>query len=218
MSAIVKLIDGTPATTTLVIAEGVGHGHKSVIKLVREHRADLEQFGFLSFQIAENRGTQGPPTEYAILNEQQTSLLLTYMRNSEVVKQFKIRLVKEFYAMRDRLREIPQQSMPVVKNPTMQLVIAQALEIDRLDQEQKQLAARLDAVEDRVATQDSMFYTVLGYARKVGTFIDNVRASVLGRAATRLSKEREYPMGEATDPRYGVVHTYHVDILQEVFG
>ena len=215
MASIVTIIGDTPAVTTLVIAEGVGHGHKSVIRLVRDHQSDLESFGTLRF---ENAKSDGRPTEYAILNEQQTSLLLTYMRNSETVKQFKIRLVKEFYAMRDKLRAAPSTSMPVVKNPTMQLVIAQALEIDRLDQEQKQLAARLDAVEDRVSTQDSMFYTVLGYARKVGAFIDNVRASVLGRAATRLSREREYPMGEASDPRYGVVHTYHVDILQEVFG
>ena len=63
-----------------------------------------------------------------------------------------------------------------------------------------------------------MFYTVLAYARKTGEFVDNVRASVLGRGATRLSKARNYPMGKAADPRFGVVHTYHTDILQEVFG
>lgn len=109
-------------------------------------------------------------------------------------------------------------ALPVVKNATMQLVIAQAMELDRLEQAQQELASRVEAVEARVATQDSMFYTVLGYARKTGEFVDNVRASVLGRGATRLSKARNYPMGKAADPRFGVVHTYHTDILQEVFG
>ena len=75
-----------------MIAEGVGHNHKSVIRLVREHQADLEQFGQLRFENALN--PQGKPTEYAIFNEQQSALILAYMRNSEVVKQFKIRLVK----------------------------------------------------------------------------------------------------------------------------
>lgn len=109
-------------------------------------------------------------------------------------------------------------ALPVVKNATMQLVIAQAMELDRLEQAQQELASRVEAVEARVATQDSMFYTVLAYARKTGEFVDNVRASVLGRGATRLSKARNYPMGKAADPRFGVVHTYHTDILQEVFG
>jgi hypothetical protein len=59
---------------------------------------------------------------------------------------------------------------------------------------------------------------VLAYAKKSGAFIDNARASVLGRCATRLSKARNYPMGDVADPRFGRVHTYHIDVLQEVFA
>ncbi len=69
-----------------------------------------------------------------------------------------------------------------------------------------------------MSTQDSMFYTIIGYARKCGEFVDNARASVLGHLAARLSRQRDYPMGKASDPRFGVVNTYHTDILQEVFG
>lgn len=48
---------------------------------MRKYRADLEEFGILGFEIREKRGTQGAATEYATLNEQQSTLLLTYMRN-----------------------------------------------------------------------------------------------------------------------------------------
>ncbi|AHB69565.1 gp79 [Cronobacter malonaticus] len=41
--------------------------------------------------------------EIALLNEQQTTLLITYMRNNEVVRAFKKRLVSEFFAMRGEL-------------------------------------------------------------------------------------------------------------------
>ncbi len=41
--------------------------------------------------------------EIALLNEQQTTLLITYMRNNEVVREFKKRLVYEFFTMRSAL-------------------------------------------------------------------------------------------------------------------
>ncbi|CZW49135.1 Uncharacterized phage-encoded protein [Enterobacter kobei] len=41
--------------------------------------------------------------QIALLNEQQTTLLITYMRNNEVVREFKKRLVYEFFTMRSAL-------------------------------------------------------------------------------------------------------------------
>jgi len=38
-----------------------------------------------------------------ILNEQQATLLITYLRNTEPVKEFKKNLVKAFFEMRDEL-------------------------------------------------------------------------------------------------------------------
>lgn len=122
--------------------------------------------------------------------------------------------VREYFLACERAAK-PQ---PQVQNPVLQALMAQMVELDRVEQQQKVLAQRLDAVENRVATQDTDFFTVLGYSKRIGEFVDNVRASVLGRKATKLSNEREYPMGKATDPRFGTVHTYHVDILQEVFA
>jgi phage regulator Rha-like protein len=88
-------------TTTLAIAEGTGHDHASVIKLVRTYIVDLQEFGPLRFAIQVGKRTHGggSPTEYAKLSEQQASLILTYMRNSTIVRNFKKRLIKEFYTL-----------------------------------------------------------------------------------------------------------------------
>jgi len=162
--------------------------------------------------------TPGGNQVLTVINESGLySLILTSRKPS--AKKFKKWITAEVLpSIRKTGSYAAAPPLPVVKNAAMQLVIAQAIEIDRIDQEQRVLASRLEVVESRVGTQDTMFYTVLAYARKTGEFIDNVRACVLGRRATRLSKERSYPMGEASDPRFGVVHTYHTDILQEVFG
>ena len=39
------------------------------------------------------------------MNEEQATLLMTYLRNSEVVRRFKKELVQQFYEMREFLRE-----------------------------------------------------------------------------------------------------------------
>lgn len=103
MSEIVIIADGQAVTTTLAIAEGTKNSHEAVIKLVRKYAADLREFGVLDFK-SESSG--GRPTEYAVLNEQQATLLLTYMRNSEIVRAFKKKLVKEFWSMAQRLRDM----------------------------------------------------------------------------------------------------------------
>lgn len=107
MKTIVTLTEtGCPVTTSLAIAEGVGNPHKSVIQLIRQNTNDLEDFGPLTFEMRKGealpQGGFGKATEYALLNEQQSTLLLTYMRNNDVVRAFKKRLVKAFFELAQR--------------------------------------------------------------------------------------------------------------------
>lgn len=103
---LVAMVDGEATTTSLIIAEGTGVEHASIMKLIRNNLNDFNEFGLVRFEIRPRLQGQhgGGDTEYAILNEQQATLLFSYMRNSEIVKQFKIRLVKKFYEMRDTIR------------------------------------------------------------------------------------------------------------------
>lgn len=98
-----------PFTTTLAIADGVGLEHKRVIELVRRYRSDFEEFGFLRFETAKNRGTQGAPTEYAELNEDQATYLITLFRNNPIVRGFKIRLVKAFRTALNEIERLTKQ-------------------------------------------------------------------------------------------------------------
>ncbi len=101
-------------TTTLAVAEGAELQHASVIKLVREYLPDFEAFGLVRFEIRPRPAGQhgGGDTEFALLNEQQTTLLFTFMRNSDVVRALKVRLVREFFRMRQALVEHQQRLTP----------------------------------------------------------------------------------------------------------
>jgi phage regulator Rha-like protein len=57
-------------TTSEVVAEGCDLTHQSVLRLVKKYQSDFEELGFLGFEIRENRGTQGAPTDY--VTERQT--------------------------------------------------------------------------------------------------------------------------------------------------
>lgn len=111
---IVTIANDQPVTTTIVIAECTRVEHASVISLVRKYQADLEEFGQVDFKSTrQERG--GHPVEYAELNEQQATLILTYMRNSEIVRAFKKRLVKEFWEMRAKLAAPPAEPDDLVQ-------------------------------------------------------------------------------------------------------
>lgn len=108
-TAIVVVHHGKPFTDTLMIADGVGMEHASVIKLVRKYKTDFEEFGILGFQIREKRGTQGAQTEFAELNEDQATYLMTLFKNTEIVRRFKIKLVKAFRKALNELERLRKQ-------------------------------------------------------------------------------------------------------------
>ncbi|MDE6281649.1 MAG: hypothetical protein K2M15_07660, partial [Oscillospiraceae bacterium] len=76
----------------------------TVDHLLLTHKADFEEFGILRFEIAKTGGRGRPEIIYH-LNEQQATLLMTYLKNTEVVRAFKKELVRQFYAMRSLLLE-----------------------------------------------------------------------------------------------------------------
>lgn len=104
---IVVPLEGEPRASTEIIANGVGVQHKSVLELIRRYSGDFEEFGPLAFETRKGRplphGGFAKATEFAMLNEPQATLLMTFMRNKPKVVEFKVRLVKEFFRMRDEL-------------------------------------------------------------------------------------------------------------------
>ncbi|CEO76508.1 Rha family transcriptional regulator [Streptococcus pneumoniae] len=97
-----------PYTTSEIIAECAEVQHHTITRLIRENKADFEELGILGFKI-HKLDTRGQPKKSYILNEQQATLLITYLKNTETVRQFKLNLVKAFFEMREELSEIRLQ-------------------------------------------------------------------------------------------------------------
>lgn len=90
-----------------VIAELSDYQHESIMRLIYNHQKSLERFGRLRFEIGTLETKGGlQEVKWVDLNEQQMTLLVTFMRNNEKVIEMKIRLVEEFFRMREALREL----------------------------------------------------------------------------------------------------------------
>jgi len=152
MNNIVTLNNGQAVTTSLAIAEGTENEHASVIKLVRTYQADLSEFGRVGFEIAPFETAGGMQSrEVAILNEQQATLLLTYMRNSEIVRRFKMHLVKAFFELAKATK--PADPMEMLSNPAAMrnLLLGYTEKVIELESELEETKPKAQAL-DRLAT------------------------------------------------------------------
>lgn len=91
-------------TDSMVIANGTNNQHESVVRLIKEQSKRLEKFGTVEFSDLKS-GKRGRPTRVYKLSEQQATLLITFLDNTEIVADFKVELVRQFYAMRQFIFE-----------------------------------------------------------------------------------------------------------------
>ncbi|MCT1177976.1 transcriptional regulator [Pediococcus pentosaceus] len=91
-----------PFTTAEMIAEYAGVSKHAVNQLVRQYKNDLEEYGILAFEMRKSSG-RGRPKKIYQLNEEQATLLITYLDNTPQVRAFKKELVRQFYAMKTEL-------------------------------------------------------------------------------------------------------------------
>lgn len=156
-----------PFTTSEVIAEFAEVQHHTITRLIQQHQVDFESFGRVRFEI-EPLQTKGGVQNHKVyyLNEQQATLLMTYLKNTPVVRAFKVELVRQFYAMRRELLEravAKASKLPVRRSMT-------------------------DAIRDFVPNSPHK-------AQRYKQYTDLAYKAALGKTAVQLRKERCAPTG-----------------------
>jgi phage regulator Rha-like protein len=110
-----------PVTTSKVIAEGSKNTHDSIQKMLSRYESDFLEFGKLGFEIRPSEKNQNEKIYF--LNENQTLLLITYMRNNEVVRKLKVALVKEFSEMKNLLNQKASEEWQLARKSGKQFQI-----------------------------------------------------------------------------------------------
>ncbi|MDJ0319788.1 phage regulatory protein/antirepressor Ant [Pseudarthrobacter sp. PS3-L1] len=147
--------------SSLTIAEGAGVQHKNVLELIGSSLADLEEFGQVAFQTRPRLAGQhgGGNVRVALLNEQQSTLLMTYQRNTSQVRAFKLALVKAFFEMAKQLQAKPLSGAELMAqalieaHSTMASYRARVEELEPLAKSWEKLAAATGDYSVRDAAQ-----------------------------------------------------------------
>ena len=82
-----------------LIAKNIGIQHKHAFEQIKNFKSDFEEIGILRFKTEEIEG-RGQPEKYALLNEDQAYLLLTFCRNTARVRSMKVKLIIAFRDVR----------------------------------------------------------------------------------------------------------------------
>ncbi|QBR40561.1 hypothetical protein EHF36_07920 [Kerstersia gyiorum] len=90
-------VKNEPRIDSRVLARHLGNKHQNVRELLADYAEDFRQLGILRFETGASPGSKtGQKEKYALLNEDQCYLLLTYSRNTVQVRTLKVRLVRAF--------------------------------------------------------------------------------------------------------------------------
>lgn len=110
-------LDANTFTTSEIIAKYAEVQHHAVQQLIKQYSDDLKEFGVLAFQMCKpSKGSAGgAPKKIYHLNEEQATLLITYLSNTAPVRAFKKALVRQFYDMKHEL--LKRQALREIEHP-----------------------------------------------------------------------------------------------------
>jgi phage regulator Rha-like protein len=94
-----------------LLAKSLGKKHRDLYELLKRYKGDFAELGILRFQTGVISGRGNPP-KFALLNEDQAYLLLTYSRNNVKVRALKIKLITAFREARNAMTVRKDEYLP----------------------------------------------------------------------------------------------------------
>lgn len=163
----------------------------------------VENVEFQSFSKILEKGGR-PQTEYIIkLDTAKEMAMLERNDKGKRVRRYFIEVEKKYK------EEKPKSSA--------ELLLMYAQQFYEQEQRISDVEQSVKELEAKVTTHNDSYFAIAGYASLRGVNIDVSKANMLGRKASRLSREYGYDISKIKDPRFGTVNTYHTDILKVVF-
>lgn len=135
-----------PVVSHLEVAEKTNNDKDSVARLIKNYTEELENFWVIGFEI------QKPiwefwwrPTKEYFLNEDQATFLMTLLKNTKEVVDFKLKLVLAFKKLKEHINK-PKTFEEIMKDA---LLLADR-KVKELEEEKKFLEKRIEKDKPKV--------------------------------------------------------------------
>lgn len=118
---------------------------------------------------------------------------------------------KYFIACEEKLIGIVQNSLTPAEAllQNVQILVEQEKRLSTVEEKVKEIEAKTTTRPD--------YYTAAGYYRRMGISASSNMCKSLGQKASKLCKQRNIPIDDVPDTRWGHVGSYPANILDEVF-
>lgn len=110
------------------------------------------------------------------------------------------------------IRKTGEYSLKAKPTTALDVVEGMVAALKEQDQRVSQLEGKVDAI-----MRGEAFFTVVGYANKIGKRMDQSKTAKIGKMATRMCDREGIDTGRAPHPLYGEVNTYPEEVLALAF-
>ena len=218
----VENINGVLVTTSNRVAEELGVNHRDLLGKIDGY---IKKFGgaelSADFYIAsEYVHPQNKQTyrNYLITEKGIAQLIGGY--SGAVPKAFDLNVayINKFEEMKEALREQKTLSIPEQLLINAQYLVEVEKRINSVQEnveEFKKDISRLENNQRREVTSNHL--TVIAYAHIKGIKPKSYHAPSIGKKATKICRERNLRTGTVVDSKYGLINTYPMEVLDEIF-
>lgn len=195
--------------SSMEVAEMVEKNHADLMRDIRRYAEYLNEsnFALVDFFREDTYKDAKGETRNCYMISKKGCEFIAHKMTGQKGAIFTAKYIERFHEMQDALQK------PMTQLEIMQMSINQLVEQER---RMNELENRLDMIEAKNQTVPNEYFTIAGFATIRKQKVDIALANLLGRKASKLSREYGYDIGKVSDPRYGTVNTYHVDILNKV--
>jgi prophage antirepressor len=181
--------------------------HKTMLAIIRdEFEEEIGQQKILPTSYKDQWNREQPMFELTIAQGKQVLL-----RESKFVRRHVVAWLERF----------EEANKPMTAGEILMAQAQGMIALEKAQQLQAQQIAlqneRLTKIEAKITTKNEDYFTISGYSNIIGKKVPLQTAIALGRKAAKICVQRDIPMGNEYDAKYGFVKSYPTEVLKEVF-
>lgn len=181
--------------------------HKTMLAIIRdEFEEEIGQQKILPTSYKDQWNREQPMFELTIAQGKQVLL-----RESKFVRRHVVAWLERF----------EEANKPMTAGEILMAQARGMIALEKAQQLQAQQIAlqneRLTKIEAKITTKNEDYFTISGYSNIIGKKVPLQTAIALGRKAAKICVQRDIPMGNEYDAKYGFVKSYPTEVLREVF-
>ena len=217
----VENVNGVLVTTSNRVAEELGVNHKDLLEKIDGYVGKFNSAELSAqFYIPSNyRSLNGRTVRNYLVTEKGIAQLIGGY-SAAVPKAFDLNVayINKFEEMKETLRKQKTLSIPEQLLINAQYLVQVEKRINSVEEnveEFKKDISRLENNQRREVTSNHL--TVIAYANIKGIKPKSYHAPSIGKKATKICRERNLRTGTVVDSKYGLINTYPMEVLDEIF-